>query len=401
MRAAAITLAAAALLSGCGQLTVRVDVLNPNYVQSEMAELRLHKLYREISAAQAGEFAARVDRNFAIYQREVTKLAKLYEDVSKKLPDPQGTGLKAVADGLTSAVSVRSGVVVSDAARHGSKMEELAQGIRTLGADLKWSDRSLLPTEMREKLVAFEAEDKSLEVKQLREVRALVSGAAKVTALTPSTVSAAPIAAALAPELKAVTDQAAVVASVAQRSIIGDGSLAATEFAYVVANAPENLWVGNFNRAFASGTFGNSDIVIRLNSTADFSIKGMLFDATKVAQVASKLVTQAVLISAQMSGVPVSSSSTGTQTGGDALSKASVDLGTADAAIAKRQALAASQRDAVRAMARTIVGAAMPLESDPAMRTKPKDDPARVPLHKAIDDAVTALKPLLALQDLQ
>ena len=161
-----------------------------------------------------------------------------------------------------------------------------------------------------------------------------------------------------------------------------------------------SLWASNFNRAFASGTFGNSDMVIRLNSTADFSVKGMLFDASKVAQVASKVMTQAVLIGTQMAGVPVSSASTGTSTGGDALSKASADLAAAEGAIARRQALVASQRDAMRSLARTILGSAQPLESE-ALKGKGKDDPVRAPMHKAIDDSFTALKPLLSMQDLQ
>ena len=43
---------------------------------------------------------------------------------------------------------------------------------------------------------------------------------------------------------------------------------------------------------------------------------------------------------------------------------------------------------------------ALPLES-PAMAGKDKDDPGRSPMHKAIDDSLVALKPLLSMQDLQ
>ena len=395
MKAARIRLASlasltfVALLAGCGQLTVRVDVLDPEHVRQESSEEGLRKLYREIATAQPGEMAARVDRNFVNYQREVLKLAKSYDDVARKLQDPRGDALKDVASGLRTGVT--TGVVPNDVARHGNTMEALAQGLRELGVANKWSGRGAVPAELRERLLNFEAEDKKLQLLQQRELRVLLNDGRKLSAL---------VGAAAAPEVKAAADQAAVVASVSQRSIIQDGSLAATEYAYLVARAPEDLWASNFNRAFASGNFGNVDVVIRLNSTADFSVKGMLFDASKVAQVASKVLTQSILVGAQMAGVPTASASTGTQTGGDALSKSSADLASAEAAIAKRQALAESQRGAARALARTILGSAMALES-PALAGKGKDDPARSPMHKAIDDSLVALKPLLSMQDLQ
>lgn len=263
---------------------------------------------------------------------------------------------------------------------------------------MQWGGRGAAPAAVREQLLALEAAVKAPRTEQANELRELKRSVDRFTALVDRS---APAEAALAPQIKATADQAAAVVTVVnQRSIIGDGSLVSTEFAYVVARAPDRLWANNFNRAFASGTFGNSDIVIRLNSTADFSVKGMLFDASKVAQVASKVMTQAVLIGTQMAGVPVSAASNGTTTGGDALSKASADLATAEGAIAKRQALLDSQRDAMRSLARTILGSATTLETD-ALKGKGKDDPSRAPMHKAIDDSFTALKPLLSMQELQ
>lgn len=412
MRRTVLVLTLAALLSGCGQLAVRVDVLDPEHVRQESSEEGLRKLYREIVNAQNGELAARVDHNFASYQREVIKLANSYDEVAKKLQDGRGDALKEVANGLR--IGVTTGDVLTDVSRHGSTMEALAHAIRELGVKLKWPGRGAVPAELRERLANFEAEDKRLQLVQQRELRVLLNDGRRVSAMVrnpqPVAAGAAPAAeaaaaaaasgAAAAPEIKAAAEQAALVASVSQRSIIQDGGLAATEYAYLVASAPEHLWASNFNRAFASGNFGNVDVVIRLNSTADFSVKGMLFDATKVAQVASKVLTQSILIGAQMAGVPTTATSTGTQTGGDALSKSSADLATAEAAIAKRQALAESQRGAIRSIARTILGSALPLESS-AMAGKGKDDPGRSPVHKAIDDSLVALKPLLSMQDLQ
>ncbi|MEJ0038633.1 MAG: hypothetical protein WDO68_21585 [Gammaproteobacteria bacterium] len=88
-------------------------------------------------------------------------------------------------------------------------------------------------------------------------------------------------------------------------SPIGDGALGDSQFAYAVASVPEKEWRQDFNKAFARGRSGNVDIAIVLNEAADFSVKGMRFDATKVAQVASKVTTQSLLLAAGIAGVPV------------------------------------------------------------------------------------------------
>jgi len=398
-------LGSAALLAGCGQLNVRVDVLDPEYVRSEMADERLRKLYREALAAQPGEFAASMDAQAKTYTEAMLKLVAQIEKLGEKLGGVEGAALKSTADGQKHAL--KYGTPVAFAKTQGTLAENQAQGLRDSSEAKRWGGRGAAPPVVREQLLALETIVKAPRVQQGNELRELRRTVDRITALpnpqAPAAVApaAAASAAAIAPQAKAMADQAVAVSAVVnQRSIIGDGGLAATEFAYVVASAPNDRWVNNFNRAFASGTFGNSDIVIRLNSAADFSVKGMLFDASKVAQVASKVMTQAVLIGTQMAGVPVSSASTGTTTGGDALSKASADLAAAEAAIAKRQALVASQRDAMRSLARTILGSAAPLESD-ALKGKKKEDPDRAPMHKAIEDSFKALQPLLSIQDLQ
>jgi hypothetical protein len=223
---------------------------------------------------------------------------------------------------------------------------------------------------------------------------------AEAAAAAAAAQSSAASAAALAPSLSAVQQQAAAAVAASRRSIIQDGSLAATEFAYVVANAPETLWKTDFNRAYASGTLGNVDIVIRMNSTADFSVKGLLFDASKVAMVASKVITQSVLLGAQMSGVPVPTASTGTASGGDALSRSSADLASADVVLAKRQALLDAQKDAIRSLARSMLAAAPDLAAAPLKDRKPTD-PERAALQDGISSSANALRPLLLMQDFQ
>ena len=90
-----------------------------------------------------------------------------------------------------------------------------------------------------------------------------------------------------------------------------------------------------------------------MNKPGDFTIKGLLFDPSTVASVASKTVTQALLVAAQISGVPVSTSS-GTGDGA-ALASTSTSLNTAQVAMAERKSAQNASRAALLDIADTIV----------------------------------------------
>ena len=400
-RACTLTLAAAlaATLAGCGQLRVAVDVLDPEYVRDQVVDEGLRKLYRQVVTAQSGDFAAANDRRFKNYQREVEQLAKCFVNQAKSFAPATAEVAAEIAGGWRLAVA--SGSIPADAHRQGTALERQAQAIRELSAAGAWSGRGPVPQDVAELLRAFQVEEKKLQVVQARDAREIRSSMLKRVAGSPAAEPATATDCGSAPTAAAVAAQATVVIQAAQRSIIQGSEIATTEYAYAVASAPESLWKTNYNQAFGSGTFGNVDVVIRMNSTADFSVKGMRFDASTVAQVASKVMTQALLIGAQMSGVPVATASTGTSSGGgDALSKSSADLAALDSALARRDALSAAQRDSIRAAARTLLSATPQLESG-ALKDKPKGDTARDALHQSVADTLNALRPLLAMQDLQ
>lgn len=387
MRAGAIALLLTAALAGCGSLQVRVDVLDPGHVREALADEAQRKLYREVVAAEPGEFARRVERKQADYRQAVGRLADQFEAAAA----PTARGL-AAAVAKSWRDEVAGGQIVRSAEAATDEVEQLAQQVRDRGAELKVDRLAPLPAEVRDLLARLEASDKRLVHLQQADLRALRENLrtfdAENAASTPSVADSA----ALSARLEAA-------AAVTRRSILQGGGLAATDYAYIVTRAEERLWAPDFNRAYASGTFGNVDIVIRLNETADFSVKGMMFDATKVAQVAGKVLTQTVLLGAQIAGVPVTAASSGTATGGDALSAASTDLAKAEEVLAKRDAALRAQRDALRVAARTILGSA-PALAEPGLADKPAADPARVALHEAVDASLAALKRLIELQDL-
>ncbi|WP_203292672.1 hypothetical protein [Maricaulis parjimensis] len=135
------------------------------------------------------------------------------------------------------------------------------------------------------------------------------------------------------------------------RSIIGDGSLVGSGYAYAVRSVPAEHWQDNFNQAYGGGFMGNTDIVIRLNSQGDFSVKGLTFDPSTVASVASRVSTQAVLLGAQIAGVPAQSSGSGSHH----LAQANSALADAEETRLTREAMSAGRRRALLEMGMAIL----------------------------------------------
>jgi hypothetical protein len=407
---------AAALFAGCGQLRVRVDVLDPNHVQQEAADQQLRKLYHEIVAAEPGQFAQQAERDFGRYRARMIRAIEAYEAIAKPLPEgvvPAST----VANWALLRQSLASGSARDRNRDGGARLEDLARDVRTFAPAMPAA--GAMPAGLRPKLEAFRtarkglASDNQKEAGQLEtEVREFKehleaearSAAGPTAAAAPSGAASSPAErkAAAATALGDVTRAAPLIASVqaAVRSVIENNSLAVTEFAYAVAKAQESLWAPGFNEAMGRGLFGNVDIVIRLNSTADFSVKGLLFDASKVAQVASKVMTQSLLLGAQLAGVPVATATTGTPTGGDALSGASAALSRSEAELMAREAQLESQRNAMRALARTILGSAATLETG-ALKDAAPGQAERAAIHRAIADSLAAMRATISLQGLR
>ena len=405
-----------ALVSGCGTIKVTVDVLDPEHVRGRMEDVAERKQYREIQRAAPGDLAKQVDKQFDEFARQVQTIATAIRRTSDALPAEQKTPIERSAAMLEQGIGPMGSYRI-DAAMTALKLEDLAQAIRENAALLKYTGEGPLPEELRGLQLDFQAKEKALRVGQVRDVRWIQqdlrerAAAAKARAHTESSPAkgaeaaataavAEKTASAIARTASAIAPAVANAVSAASRSIIGDGSLAATEFAYVVANAPPEMWELEFNRAFADTRFGSADMVIKLNSTADFSVKGLSFDASKVALVASKVLTQTVLVGAQVAGAPVTTASSGTTSGGDALSKSSSDLAAAEVVLATREASTAAQKSAIRSLARSLLAATSQLAGAP-LATRNEKDTERTTLHDSIDSSFGALKSLLSLEDLE
>lgn len=395
----------ALILAGCGSLKVQVDVVDPEYVQADLAEGSQRALARRIIQAQPGDFKKEISEQFASFKTEVIQLAKSY-DTWFESTSSTCSALKKIADGYRLAVETGR-LLDKEQVQVGSNLESKAQEIRKEAGDLNWNGRGAIPADIRKLLLSFNAEYKELSFKWQKNTRELAKDRQnvkdtcepKVSAQGSNSASVSLSSSASKSAEAEILKRETQLQSELGKSIIAGAELSNTEYAYVVANAPEGVWHPKYNEACGIGLFGNVDVILRMNSTADFSVKGMRFDASTVAQVASKVTTQALLLGAQMAGVPVPTASAGTQTGADALSKQSATLAAQQQLLEGRKATIEGQHKAIKAAASMILSVSPQLET--TLKGMKSDDSKRKALHSAVQSTIVSLKPLLQMQELK
>jgi hypothetical protein len=213
-----------------------------------------------------------------------------------------------------------------------------------------------------------------------------VAGVARTTA---GSVSAAK-------DAKDAGDELIKTANVDLRTITGGGTLSSSPYAYVVSKAPEAVWSSTFNKATGSGSLGNTDIVLKMNSQGDFSVKGMRFDATTVAMVASKVMTQAILLGAGMAGVPIPTSASNGATGtGKDLADAGGLLAANDETVAKRKAATDAWKQAIREMSTALLSERDALASDAEWASR------KAAVQASFKATLDALEPTLKFDSVQ
>jgi hypothetical protein len=212
---------------------------------------------------------------------------------------------------------------------------------------------------------------------------------------TPAPAAASPVALANAAAEQSVAADPVVAQSgqaITRKatSALGSGAmtLSTSPYAYLISSAPEDYWQPNFNQAFGSGTMGNLDIAIILNETADFSVKGMRFDASKVAEVASKVTSQALHLAVQMTGVaPLAAPAAAPAPNASALAQST-------AALANAQQQAAVQDSMLQTRSRALFDLADTLSANYGLVTDANAAATAASIRARLD----AQLPLLKLQ---
>ena len=334
----------AMILSACGSLHVKVDVIDPGYLEQKIEQPALHTTLN-IVLSQTHEFVSQtLNRQSREHEKYYHDLATQYRNEAKAAAAPkQRNTLVALADSLENAVG--------DAKARYTKAssEIIAINKRIQEALTRLPDQERATTLDRARPIrgglAYLLRERDAWLRSLRDF------------IHDETGSNENILKELTGERLQIAKQSAKVFVVETdtnyKSLTGGLDLTDDPRAHAVAAAPPEVWAQKFNEAVAQGYLGNIDIAIKMNKPGDFTIKGLLFDPSTVASVASKTVTQALLVAAQISGVPVSTSS-GTGDGA-ALASTSTSLNTAQVAMAERKSAQNASRAALLDIADTIV----------------------------------------------
>lgn len=107
-----------------------------------------------------------------------------------------------------------------------------------------------------------------------------------------------------------------------------------------------------------------------MESVADFTIKGLTFDPGDVAVAASKVTTQAVLLAAQIAGVPVNLDGSSPSESGAALSMSSKRLTEIRKKLASQKAMLNGYHDALNTIANAILREKQYLSEDDTKRAE-------------------------------
>ncbi len=328
-----VALVVLSLAAGCGSLAVKVDVLNPDYVTRGADQRVLLRQLENVIAQPPASFSQELDEIKDQHKEFYKELAQKIE--ARYVPPAVMTSSMAdyVSD-LKNSNKILDGF-------YGGQFGEL----RTLHEAIHTAFDELPKVERAEILGGLEPIDGILRG-LLEERNARLGNVAKMfrddtkTNLATRSIDDADREA-LQPTVQKTISEL--------KSLTGGLTLTENAHASLVASADEKHWAPKFNETFARGTFGDVDIAVKLETLGDFTIKGVKFDPSAVAQVAAKTTTQALLIATQMAGVPISASQRSTQ-GGDAgagLSRSSAELEALQSTVAMRQALLDDYRRAL------------------------------------------------------
>jgi len=108
-------------------------------------------------------------------------------------------------------------------------------------------------------------------------------------------------------ELERTAARQAAQGSSALTSYLGGNgqTLVLNDIAHAAVSADSDHWQVKFNKAEGFGAGGSTDMVVKLNDTADFSVKGLVFDARATAIATRKLTISSLQLLAAGAGRPI------------------------------------------------------------------------------------------------
>lgn len=380
-------------LTACATLEVQLDILNPVEADRVRQNAVLDRLAMDVIESNGGATEMFLEREGArrqalvdAYAREMSELvqqtdnalkqdlilsavADFQEDYEEEVWNPALEAYRPLLQANEDAMLARATSLTIGATSAGrSEIRQLAnirQGLIRQMSDsaLGQLDPALNTFKMGLATVAEPAPQSPAPATKTAAPAPQLAGAAddaKEKPESPETEAKIVTPAAASIAAASVSETAALKRNL--KSVVPGSALSQSDYAYAVLSAEDWHWRENFNRAEGKGRFGNSDIAIKLDPSGNFTVKGMKFDPSTVASVASKVSTQALLLAAQISGVPTAysgSPSTGLQA-------TSTGAAIYQQTSARREAELAAYRDALRYLARTILSEETAIKTDAA-----------------------------------
>lgn len=279
--------------TGCASLKVQVDVMNPTYARamtagSEIVQGGHIRADRFVSASRTTLLEFR-DRCFALLIDENQKLTQ------SPLVIAATQSLITARDSTAEKVKVDTNL-----------LEPLR--VRLYAADDAALARLAAAPEADtpKPIVAAAALQKTIAAWELAYSQATAAITGNLAANVGCPVTQARSSATQTQLANAEQSAQQGLNSLAFRSVVGNGVLLNNmREAFYVTTAPEQYWAKKYNRAFGSGQFGSSSIAVKLNDTADFSIKGFVFDGRSTAEMVKKLGIQTITTVAAAYGAPI------------------------------------------------------------------------------------------------
>ncbi|MBI2207193.1 MAG: hypothetical protein HYU41_25450 [Candidatus Rokubacteria bacterium] len=294
-------LAAGLLLAGCGSLRVKVDVLEPAVVESELDRLLLRDSLPGVLAQSDEALKARFDDLQNAHYGLVAKLVAEYQAEASTLGGAAGQGLARIAQGLNSNFSATRGPFYrrehTEVAAINGRIRRLNQKLASDSAADRPATLAALVVALRERQIRLENVDKVVR----DDVGSL---------LERSRTDLPRVADARTAVAKDVAQSAGALHD-ARKSLIAGQGIVESPYAYAVAAAADEKWSPRFNEAFGTGQLGNLNVAIKMVDLGDFTLKGLTFDPSDVVRAISKMTVQSLVLAAQLSGVPIKPPSVG------------------------------------------------------------------------------------------
>jgi hypothetical protein len=332
------------LLAGCGSMQVQVSVLRPQVVEAELDRLSLRDGLPTISALTPADIADQYTALKNLHAGVLARLADSYDLAAPTKPNPKRWHAAAalLREEVTEAVSHQYD-------QEAAAISALVARIQSLSADP--AQQTSLMRQFNDRRRGFRriiGRGMSQQIKKAQSDE---------IPLTPGVD--------LAVEEFHQGEE---------KTIIGDANITRNRLAFVVSSAERDdktAWAPIFDRSYGVGRLGRMDMAIKMETRGVFTIKGLAFDPSQVARVASKATAQALMIAAQISGVPLSA---GTFTGdGAALATSSGKLTTLQDETTKAEAKLDDRKSALLELASQIIARRTDFESADTTQARLRD----------------------------